>query len=175
MPIFTIIAYHLNGIMLLRYVICNYIWHIGSQNYELLRQLRELMINHTSCTGLVGQKSVYYLCKQIVLQSPFFDAMCDVSIFTCVCVLDLCITIALKLHAARELGFFSEHWRRSMINGGWHAAWINGCIDDERKRGVDSYKRTVTTHSCSSLKGVRFGHYMSSCLFSFSFIGHILA
>ena len=34
--LFTIIAYHLNAhIMLLRYVICNYIWHTGSQNYEL--------------------------------------------------------------------------------------------------------------------------------------------
>ena len=33
----TIIAYHLNAhIMLLQYVICNYSWHMRSQNYELL-------------------------------------------------------------------------------------------------------------------------------------------
>ena len=42
-------------------------------------------------------------------------------------------------------------------------------------RGVDFYKRTVTTHFCSLLLGIRLGHFMSSCLFSFSFIGHILA
>ena len=37
LQLFTIIAYHLNAhIMLLRYTICNYIWHMGSQNYELL-------------------------------------------------------------------------------------------------------------------------------------------
>ena len=37
LQLFTIIAYHLNAhIMLLLYVICNYIWHMGSQNYELL-------------------------------------------------------------------------------------------------------------------------------------------
>ena len=37
LQLFTIIAYHLNAhIMLLWYVICNYIWHMGSQNYELL-------------------------------------------------------------------------------------------------------------------------------------------
>ena len=36
---FYIIAYHLNAhIMLLRYVICNYIWHMGSLYYELLSQ-----------------------------------------------------------------------------------------------------------------------------------------
>ena len=34
---FTIIAYHLNAhILLFRYAICNYIWHMGSQNYELI-------------------------------------------------------------------------------------------------------------------------------------------
>ena len=33
----TIIAYHLNvHIMPLRYVICNHIWHMESQNYELI-------------------------------------------------------------------------------------------------------------------------------------------
>ena len=37
LQLFTIVAYHLNAhIMLLRYVICNYIWHMESQNYELL-------------------------------------------------------------------------------------------------------------------------------------------
>ena len=37
LQLFTIIAYHLNAhIMLLRYVMCNYIWHKGSQNYELM-------------------------------------------------------------------------------------------------------------------------------------------
>ena len=34
-------------------------------------------------------------------------------------------------------------------------------------RGVDVNKRTVTTNFYS-LKGIRFGHNMSSCLFSFS-------
>ena len=42
-------------------------------------------------------------------------------------------------------------------------------------RGVDVHKRTVTMHSCSLLQGIRFGHNISSCLFSFSFFGHILA
>ena len=42
-------------------------------------------------------------------------------------------------------------------------------------RGVDVNKRTATTHSYSWLLRLRFGHYMSSCFFSFSFIGHILA
>ena len=32
-------------------------------------------------------------------------------------------------------------------------------------RGVDFNERTVT------IRGLKFGHYMSSCLFSFSFIG----
>ena len=41
-------------------------------------------------------------------------------------------------------------------------------------RGVDVKKRTVTMHSYSVLQGIRFGHYMSCCLFSFSYIGHIL-
>ena len=37
LQLITIIAYHLNAhIMLLPYVICNYIWHMGSQNFELL-------------------------------------------------------------------------------------------------------------------------------------------
>ena len=37
LQLFTIIAYRLNAhIMLLRYVICNYILHMGGQNYELL-------------------------------------------------------------------------------------------------------------------------------------------
>ena len=37
LQLFTIIAYYLNDhIMLLQYVLCNYIWHMGSQNYELL-------------------------------------------------------------------------------------------------------------------------------------------
>ena len=37
LQLFTIIAFDLNAhIMLFRYVICNYIWHMGSQNYELL-------------------------------------------------------------------------------------------------------------------------------------------
>ena len=37
LQLFTIIAYHLNAhIMLLRYVICNYVWHMGSPYYELL-------------------------------------------------------------------------------------------------------------------------------------------
>ena len=36
LQLFTIIAFDLNAhIMLFRYVICNYIWHMGSQNYEL--------------------------------------------------------------------------------------------------------------------------------------------
>ena len=39
LELFTMISYHLNAhIMLLRYVICNYIWHMGGQNYELLGQ-----------------------------------------------------------------------------------------------------------------------------------------
>ena len=39
LQLFTIIPYHLSAhIMLLRYVICNYIWHMGSQNYDLLSQ-----------------------------------------------------------------------------------------------------------------------------------------
>ena len=45
----------------------------------------------------------------------------------------------------------------------------------EYNRGVDDNKRTVTTLSCTWQQGIRFGHYMSSCQFSFSFIGHILA
>ena len=37
LQLFTIIAYHLNvHILLFRYVICQYIWHMGSQNYELI-------------------------------------------------------------------------------------------------------------------------------------------
>ena len=40
LQLYTIIAYHLNAnIMLLYYVICNYIWHMGSQNYELFTVL----------------------------------------------------------------------------------------------------------------------------------------
>ena len=40
LQLFTIIAYHLNAhIMLLRFVICNYIWRMGSQNYELLLKI----------------------------------------------------------------------------------------------------------------------------------------
>ena len=36
----TMIAYHLHAhIMLLRYVMCNYIWYMGSQNYELIKLL----------------------------------------------------------------------------------------------------------------------------------------
>ena len=36
LQLFIIIAYHVNAhIMLLQYVICNYTWHMGSQNYEL--------------------------------------------------------------------------------------------------------------------------------------------
>ena len=39
LQLFTIIAFDLNAhIMLFRYVICNYIWHMGSQNYELISQ-----------------------------------------------------------------------------------------------------------------------------------------
>ena len=37
-------------------------------------------------------------------------------------------------------------------------------------RGVDVKKRTETTHSYN----IRFGHNISNCLFSFSFIDHIL-
>ena len=44
-----------------------------------------------------------------------------------------------------------------------------------RSRGISVNKRTVTRHSCSLLWGIRIGHIMSSCLFSFSLIGHILA
>ena len=44
-----------------------------------------------------------------------------------------------------------------------------------QSRGVDVNKRTATKHSYSLIQGMRFGHYMDSCLFSFSFIGHILA
>ena len=37
LQLFTIIVYHLNAhIMLLRYVIYNYIRHMGSQNYEII-------------------------------------------------------------------------------------------------------------------------------------------
>ena len=37
LQLFTIIAYHLIAhIMLKQYVICNYIWHMRSQNYKLL-------------------------------------------------------------------------------------------------------------------------------------------
>ena len=39
-------------------------------------------------------------------------------------------------------------------------------------RVVDANKRTVTTQSYSFLYEIRFGHNMSSCLFSFSIIGH---
>ena len=40
-------------------------------------------------------------------------------------------------------------------------------------RGVNVNKRTVTTHSYILRYGIRLGHFMSRCLFSFAFIGHI--
>ena len=41
--VFTIIAYHLNAhIMLFSNVICNYIWHMGGQNYEPMSTLRKI-------------------------------------------------------------------------------------------------------------------------------------
>ena len=41
LQLFTIIAYYLNAhILLFRYVICNYIWHMGSQNYELVSVIK---------------------------------------------------------------------------------------------------------------------------------------
>ena len=43
------------------------------------------------------------------------------------------------------------------------------------RRGVNVYKRNVATHSSKCIFGIRFGHYMSSCIFSLSIIGHILA
>ena len=48
-----------------------------------------------------------------------------------------------------------------------HHAWL------KNTRVVDVKKRTATTHSCTFLYGIRFGHNMSNCPFSFSFIGHI--
>ena len=40
LQLFTINAYHLNAnIMLFSYVICNYIWHMGSLYYELICHL----------------------------------------------------------------------------------------------------------------------------------------
>ena len=46
LQLFTIIAYHLNApIMLLRYVICNYIWPMGSQKYEL----PSFLLHTTTC------------------------------------------------------------------------------------------------------------------------------
>ena len=42
-------------------------------------------------------------------------------------------------------------------------------------RGVDVNKRTATTHSCRLLQGIKFDYFKCSCLFSHSFIGHILA
>ena len=43
-----------------------------------------------------------------------------------------------------------------------------------QNRGVDFNKRTVMNHFYSLQKDIRFGHNISSCLLSFSFIGHIL-
>ena len=57
-----------------------------------------------------------------------------------------------------------------------NCGWPRGSKEEEKVhlllRGVDVNKRTVTTPSCNLLMGIRFGH---SCLFVFSFIGHILA
>ena len=48
LQLFTIIAYLLNAhILLFRYVIINYIWHMGSQNYE------QMILNN-------NLKSVYF-------------------------------------------------------------------------------------------------------------------
>ena len=51
LQLFTIIAYHLNAhIKLSRYVICNYIWHMGSQNYELIfNHLWTLLVGRRLC------------------------------------------------------------------------------------------------------------------------------
>ena len=53
--------------------------------------------------------------------------------------------------------------------------WGSQQADLAKFKGIDVKKRTVTTYACSLLYGIRFGHYMGSCLFSFNFIGPILA
>ena len=42
---------------------------------------------------------------------------------------------------------------------------LNKSIPHAVIRGVDVNKRTVTTYIFNLLQGIRFGHYMSSCLF----------
>ena len=45
LQLFTIIAYHLNAnVMLFSYVICNYIWHMGSLYYELILHPEKLKL-----------------------------------------------------------------------------------------------------------------------------------
>ena len=60
LQLFTIIAYHLNAhIMLLPYVICNYIWHMGSQNFELLSSIQ------TKCSHARKWLSIFSLNKNV--------------------------------------------------------------------------------------------------------------
>ena len=61
--LFTIIAYHLNAhIMLLRYVICYYIWYMANQNYELLTHMFQKLANQINWTLWLAKWIIDDLC-----------------------------------------------------------------------------------------------------------------
>ena len=68
---------------------------------------------------------------------------------------------------------FADISNHSLFSFG-HAQLSFSCskqVEKGETRGVDDNKRTVTTHSCSFLLGLRFDHLMSSCLFYWPHLG----
>ena len=69
LQLFTIMAYHLNvHIMLLRYVICNYIWHMVCQNYEL-----NCTASYVTCKRHIDFTSFLFWVKKFLnlIANPF--------------------------------------------------------------------------------------------------------
>ena len=125
MKIFAIIPYHFNApIMLLRYVICNYIWHMGSQNYELLfmnldKKYHLIIAHMIKCTLYNFSRNLACLVR-VQTFGTFALHLCDFLLYQ-------------VTNQAVSLLSYSLTSRRVSI------------------RGVDVNKRTVTTHSCSLL------------------------
>ena len=91
LQLFTIIAYHLNThIMLLWYVICNYIWHMESQNYELMLEWI-----------LIDGGRVFFVVKVL----PFCDSIKEILLF--LLVVSFSFPLALLVRSWHQSNFLT--------------------------------------------------------------------
>ena len=70
-----------------------------------------------------------------------------------------------KIQPEKRDAKWKRRWAKKF---GYHLTYTHTADQQQvfpQTRGVDVNKRSVTTHSCSLLYSIRFGHFMSSCLY----------